>query len=572
MRARAGRAECPVVSNTPIETRVHQSHEIAMPYQLEPFADAGLTESLLSSLIARHESHSVPSLRMLWTYYRNPIVALASSAGSALGLASRGVGGAGNRLYRLGQERGLPTRLVGQRELSLDDRAATRREIVIENDIGWRIHTMVDFMFGRRLTILSTAEDESLRRTIERVLDAVWEASGGIGLLQDMGLLGHVYGHVDLAVRRRDESIDDSLDDAGSNAAAAAARVVAIELIEPTRGVPLLAPDDFRSLAAYVIRYQRHEALSDDANDRDVSRNGSTSMLSRVLGWRDSSSVTNSSTRQIIVTEVLSSTRRQVYEEDTIGGTATPAARGAPRRVTGPRLVLDEPNRVSMGRLPVVHIQNISQPFAYAGLSEVEPLIPLQDELNTRLCDRASRVTMQSFRMFLAKGIDGFDKVPVSPGQIWATDNLDAKVESFGGDSSAPGEDEHIEQVREAMDKASGVPPLASGVVRAKIGNLTSENALRVTLLGLLSKTARKRVTYGRGIAEVCRLILETLNDAGILKTSPADRGVRIEWPDPLPRNERELLDAAKLKVELGVPRERVLSELGYSPADPGIE
>jgi hypothetical protein len=218
-----------------------------------------------------------------------------------------------------------------------------------------------------------------------------------------------------------------------------------------------------------------------------------------------------------------------------------------------------------------VHIQNISQPFAYSGLSEVEPLIPLQDELNTRLSDRASRVTMQSFKMYLAKGIDGFDRVPVGPGQVWSTDNIEAKIESFGGNADAPGELEHIEQVREGMDKASGVPPLASGVVRAKIGNLTSENALRVTLMGLLSKTSRKRVTYGRGIAEVCRLVLTGLDEAGILKTDPADRGVRIEWPDPLPRDEQEVLAAAKAKVELGVPRERVLSELGYSPSDPGI-
>jgi hypothetical protein len=238
-----------------------------------------------------------------------------------------------------------------------------------------------------------------------------------------------------------------------------------------------------------------------------------------------------------------------------------------------PRLLEDEPNLVSPGEVPVVHIQNISQPLSYSGLSEVEPLIPLQDELNTRLSDRASRVTMQSFKMFLAKGIEGFDRLPVGPGQVFTTENMDATVASFGGDSGsggAGGESEHIEQIREAMDKASAVPPLASGVVRAKIGNLSSENALRVTLMGLLSKTARKRVTYGRGISEVCRLVLTALDEAGILRTAPEDRVVRVEWPDPLPRDEHEALSAAKLKVELGVARERVLSELGYAPGEPG--
>ena len=58
------------------------------------------------------------------------------------------------------------------------------------------------------------------------------------------------------------------------------------------------------------------------------------------------------------------------------------------------------------GFLPVVHIQNVAQPYYYEGQSDVEPLIPLQDELNTRLSDRANRITFQSFKMYLAKGIE----------------------------------------------------------------------------------------------------------------------------------------------------------------------
>ena len=56
----------------------------------------------------------------------------------------------------------------------------------------------------------------------------------------------------------------------------------------------------------------------------------------------------------------------------------------------------------------MIHIQNLPQPFFYAGQSEIEPLIALQDELNTRLSDRANRVTFQSFKMYLGKGIEHF--------------------------------------------------------------------------------------------------------------------------------------------------------------------
>ena len=160
--------------------------------------------------------------------------------------------------------------------------------------------------------------------------------------------------------------------------------------------------------------------------------------------------------------------------------------------------------------------------------------MPLQDQLNTRLSDRAARVTMQSFKMYLAKGIEGFDQVRVGPGRILSTDNPDAEVQAFGGDADSPSETLHVEDIREAMDKTSGVPPVAAGVVRAKIGNLSSGNARRVTLLGLLSKTRRKRVGYGNGISRMSALILEALDRAGTFATEPKERAVSVHWPDAM--------------------------------------
>jgi hypothetical protein len=279
--------------------------------------------------------------------------------------------------------------------------------------------------------------------------------------------------------------------------------------------------------------------------DRSLARRGAA-VLSRLTGGDSPERPKRSE-----FLEVISSQRRQVYED------------GA--------LVEDDGRPLVPGRLPVVHIQNIAQPFRYEGLGEVEPLIPLQDELNTRLSDRASRVTLQSFKMYLVKGMGEAGKIAVGPGTIWCADDPRASVEAFGGDAACPSEEAHIQEVREALDKQSGVPPLASGVVRAKIGNLTSANALRITLMGVLSKTARKRITYGRGIAAVSSLILAALDHAGILPTDERDRGVKLHWPDPLPEDLRERAEAARLKADLGVPRERVLAELGETPEDPGV-
>jgi hypothetical protein len=244
----------------------------------------------------------------------------------------------------------------------------------------------------------------------------------------------------------------------------------------------------------------------------------------------------------VAVTEIISPNTQQRYEDG--------------------KLIHQQ--QTEFGFLPIVHIQNIAQPFYYEGCSDVEPLIPLQDELNTRLCDRASRITFQSFKMYLGKGIEGFEDKPVCPGRMWYTDNPKAEIEEFGGDHATPSEDAHINEIREAMDKTSSVTPLVAGVLRSKLGNLTSAVALKLTLMGMLSKTERKKFTYGEGIKQICRMILTILDKADIYHTEESERDFEIVFPSPLPENMKEKLEEAKMKKELGVPSRQVLTELGY--------
>jgi hypothetical protein len=274
----------------------------------------------------------------------------------------------------------------------------------------------------------------------------------------------------------------------------------------------------------------------------------------------------------------------QAWQTRVIGPLATVEIIEEPAHASGSepagRVVSSIRNRVAPGRAPVVHVVNAPLPLSWMGLGEVEPLIPLQDELNTRLSDRAYRVTLQSFKMYLVKGLgvslgggggsNAPETRPVGPGIIWSTENPDAQIEAFGGDASSPSEESHIAELREAMDKISGVPPLATGVVQGRVGNLSSENALRLTLQGLLARTARKRLAYGRGITQVCELVLSALHEAGVLMTSARQRGVRLEWPELLTGDGGEQLRAAREKIDLGVPRDTVLTELGYVP--PGRE
>jgi len=479
---------------------------------------SGSLEDRAWSLIASHGAREVPRLDRLWSYFRNPL--------EPVGRAGLGAG----VRYRAAQESGLPDRVTGRGVDPIDPERG-RREVVVENDIGWRVGAMVDFMFGSAVRIESLASDAARRDLIEDVLERVWERSGGIALMQDTATLGHVYGHVDLLVRADEAALLGATPKTAPGA-------VSIEPIEARRGVPVVSEDDYRVLDAYAV-------LHGEVSGAGAAGPARRAILDRILGAPSGSGGGGGSG------ELITRNGWQRFE----GGAVV--ARG--RRV------------LLSGVVPVVHIQNMSQPFEYSGLGEVEALMPLQDELNTRLSDRANRVTLQSFKMYLARGIEGFDGSGVAPGTVWSTDNPEASITSFGGDASSPSEDRHIGEVREAMDKISGVPPLAGGVVKARLGNLSSANALRVTLMGLIAKTKRKRITYGRGIERASSMVLRALHEAGVLPTREDERGVRVRWGGLGPIGDVEALERAREEVELGADRASVLEGLGLDDRDPGV-
>ncbi|RQW00437.1 phage portal protein, partial [bacterium] len=382
-------------------------------------------------------------------------------------------------------------------------------------------------------------------REIEEILLAVISANGGAGFFQDMAVLGSVYGFVDCVLRPSlggsasvpVGSSDAALLPAGQSGRGSSfasilrlASSLGLELIEAPRALPVLDENDYRRIRYYLQHFAQQK--------NQVRAEGR--FLSRLLNGFTSSGTDRR--ESVAVTEVIGPRWWQRYEDK--------------------ELIAEGPNILS--EVPVVHIQNLAQPYFYEGLSDVEQLIPLQDELNTRLSDRASRITLQTFRMYLAKGLDDFTDQPIGPGQMWSASNPDATIEAFGGDTPAPGEDKHIAEIREAMDKVSGVTPVVAGVLKNKLGNLTSGVALKMTFMGMLAKTVRKQHTYGEGIKEIGRMVLRLLDVCGVYPTEEQDRELKVIFPNPLPTDEMDRLEEARIKIELGVPREKVLQELGY--------
>lgn len=466
----------------------------AMGFELGIFGDASLDASFVQWLVEQRWPAANRYFGRLWAYYANPLTEVVPAVADS----SRG--------YVQAQEAGLPPRITGRSVGEGGD--IQRKEVVIENDIGWRINAMVDFLFGRPIAVKSKAAAADRRRAIEAILKAVFDGSGGAVFFQDLAVLGGVYGFVDCIVRwggalagrlvnGMSFGTSDGTPVRDFDSVLRLAGDISLEPIDAGRALPVLEETDYKRIRYYVQHVvQVKNAVADDS-----------SFIRRLLGGAG-----GGDRKMSAVTEILGPTAWQRYEEGTL------AAQGAN----------------PLGRVPVVHIQNLPQPGYYEGLSDVEQLRGLQDELNTRLSDRASRITMQAFKMYLAKGLEGIGDRPVAPGRMWCTDNPEATIEEFGGDGANPSENLHIQEVREAMDKVSGVTPVVAGVLKNKLGNLSSAVALKMTFMGMLSKTCRKQLTYGQGIGEICRLALEVLDKAGVYATSAAEREVEVVFVNPL--------------------------------------
>ena len=135
----------------------------------------GLAEPLLDLMIRQHQGSTRPHLQRLWDYYRNE-------------MRDQNWQTPNGRDYTLPQQRGLPPRFAGPTTAGQSAVTRTQNEVaggdprweyVIENDIGWRIHSLVDFMFGKPIMIQSRADDRDLGERIERLLRRAFDSDFG---------------------------------------------------------------------------------------------------------------------------------------------------------------------------------------------------------------------------------------------------------------------------------------------------------------------------------------------------------------------------------------------------------
>ncbi|MHC4361538.1 MAG: hypothetical protein ACYSTZ_01825 [Planctomycetota bacterium] len=285
-----------------------------MGFDLCIFRDERLEPDYVEWLVDERAVDIHAHFTKLWEYYTNPVYEVSGS-----GACDRKVNESG-RCYRQAQEYGLPARITGFLHSANSGifgarcvRDVQRKEVVVENDIAWRINAAIDFLFGKPVTFVSRSPAGQKRAEIESILKAVFEANGDVGFFQDMAVLGSVYGFVDCFVRPGIE-ISEQFTSSSSQSISLEdvrqlARKIGLELVEAPRALPVLEENDYRKTTYYVQHfYQKKNSLR--AKSSFLSR-----LLSGLTGDSGLQRRQSGDSREVVaVTEITSASAWQRYE------------------------------------------------------------------------------------------------------------------------------------------------------------------------------------------------------------------------------------------------------------------
>lgn len=217
-----------------------------------------------------------------------------------------------------------------------------------------------------------------------------------------------------------------------------------------------------------------------------------------------------------------------------------------------------------LGIVPVVQISNRASLTSSYGVSEFVNIIPQQDAVNKLLADMMVASEYIAYPQRYVTGleipIDDVTGRPVAPFNISMDKLLVAEDPAAKFGSLAAGDLSNyvtgIETLVQHIASQTRTPPHYFFLG----GNFPSGDAIKSAETGLVAKAKRKMRFFGESWEEVMRLCFKVLGDPrGDISTS------ETIWADPEYRSESELADALTKRASIGVPRQQLWEDAGYS-------
>lgn len=207
------------------------------------------------------------------------------------------------------------------------------------------------------------------------------------------------------------------------------------------------------------------------------------------------------------------------------------------------------------GFIPFVQIKNFPVAGRTRGVGDLDDVIPLNVELNTKKSDVSEVIDYHSAPITLVYGakIGNLEK---GANKVWGGLPKDAKVENLGLQGDLTASANYIAETKTAMCEIAGIPETVLGGASA-ISN-TSGVALQYINLPLIERTRIKRNCSTAGLETVNEYILFIAMYNGLIE-KPEDISMKdfvsneVTLPDTLPKDELMELQKIQQEMTLGI-------------------
>ena len=203
------------------------------------------------------------------------------------------------------------------------------------------------------------------------------------------------------------------------------------------------------------------------------------------------------------------------------------------------------------GFIPFVQIKNFPIAGRTRGQGDIEDIIPLNVELNTKKSDVSEVIDYHSAPITLVYGakIGNLEK---GANKVWGGLPKDSKVENLGLQGDLTASVGYISDVKTSMCEIAGIPETVLGGSSA-ISN-TSGVALQYMNLPLIERTKVKRGCTSDGLQRVNKMITYISLYHGLIRkpdniTMKDFLSNEVELPDTLPKD--ELIELQKIQQEM---------------------
>lgn len=212
----------------------------------------------------------------------------------------------------------------------------------------------------------------------------------------------------------------------------------------------------------------------------------------------------------------------------------------------------DVPNE--FGEVPIFHFKNRGKGQTH-GLSELKPVIPVQNAINKLWMDLIVGSEFGSFRQkWVASAAQPKGGFKVGGDRVWATSDSNAKFGEFGQIDLEP----MFKAIEVGVAHVGKITQTPMHYLRTS-GDMPSGEALKTAESGLVQKTKDRHKHWGSVWERVMRFAL---------RIEGVDDPARIypKWKSAETRHDLEQAQTAQLKSIMGIPLEQLWGEhFGYT-------